>query len=250
MKLVCGHVLVSLVITMAACGSDPAPARTMPATNTAVPAAPPVAAPAVPRAAPLALDEPTHTAAEAIARLGQFRETMCACHDRPCVDELSGKLTHWGLALSRDDQQEQPSDAQKQEMSNIVDAMSKCVAVVMKADTGAARPYASAGATAGAASSAPPPLGTAADALQHMGQFRDAMCKCTDKPCADGVTEQMTRWGQEAARSGRGSERITEDDTKAMAAITEEMIKCMTAAMTANTQPTTPAKPPRGRAPR
>lgn len=74
----------------------------------------------------------------------------------------------------------------------------------------------------------------AGDAIAMMASFRDQMCKCAEKVCADKVTERMTRWGQEIAKEGADySIPITEDDTKKMAAVTEEMTRCMTKAMTA-----------------
>lgn len=75
------------------------------------------------------------------------------------------------------------------------------------------------------------------DALAKMSAFRDEFCKCTDKPCADRVTEDMTRWGQEMAKDSANQGLVSEDDAKQMAAITEEMTKCMTRAMMASLQP-------------
>src|SRR4051812_36855404 len=75
------------------------------------------------------------------------------------------------------------------------------------------------------------PAGTA---LAGMATFRDAMCKCTAKPCVDQVTEEMTEWGKRLAREGgaRKPDKVADADIEKMSAITEAMIQCMTAAMT------------------
>ncbi len=76
----------------------------------------------------------------------------------------------------------------------------------------------------------------AGDAIAKMASFRDQMCKCVDKVCADGVVDDLTKWGQAMAREGGDrSGSITGDDAQKMAAITEEMTDCMTKAMTAGT---------------
>jgi hypothetical protein len=74
----------------------------------------------------------------------------------------------------------------------------------------------------------------AGDAIAIMSSFRDQMCKCTERVCADNVTEKMTRWGQELAKeAGSNPTPLTEEDTKKMVVVSEEMTKCMTKAMTA-----------------
>lgn len=238
MNMAMGHVVVSLVIMMAACGGSQAPASAPPA-NTARQAAPPPVEPPPP---PPALDTPTHSVAESLTRMGLFRDAMCGCRDQPCLDELSAKMSRWGEATARQPGQEQPSATQQKEMERIVEDMTKCMTTVMTGHPN--QSYTSAGATAGAATNTQASATSGADVVARMGQFRDAMCKCFDKPCADEVTEQMTRWGQELARSGGGTERVTEADTKAMAAVTEEMTQCMVTAMTANPQPPPPANKP------
>jgi hypothetical protein len=88
--------------------------------------------------------------------------------------------------------------------------------------------------------------GGASDAIAKMTDFKDQMCKCADKACAEKVTEAMTKWGQDMAKEGGDKEaKISEDDTKKMASVTEEMTKCMTKAMMAGAMPP-PAAPPAG----
>jgi hypothetical protein len=74
--------------------------------------------------------------------------------------------------------------------------------------------------------------GGAGQAIAKMGEFKDKMCACKDKACTEKVTEEMTKWGQEQAKGGDKDAKVSEEDTKKMAAVTEEMTKCMTKIMT------------------
>jgi len=69
--------------------------------------------------------------------------------------------------------------------------------------------------------------GTAA-LMAKMSQFKDDMCKCADRACADLVTQQISQWGQEMAKSAGDQPKMSEPDMKQMAAISEELAKCMT----------------------
>jgi hypothetical protein len=73
----------------------------------------------------------------------------------------------------------------------------------------------------------------AGEAIAKMAEFKDKMCACKDKACTEKVSEDMTKWSQEAAKAGGDKEaKVTEDDAKKMAVVTEEMTKCMTKIMT------------------
>jgi mevalonate pyrophosphate decarboxylase len=75
-----------------------------------------------------------------------------------------------------------------------------------------------------------------------MGSFRDDICGCKDRACIERVSEAMTRWGQAMARKP-SMERISEQDSRQIAEITEAMTKCMTAAMMATGSPGQPVAP-------
>ncbi|HEY0193596.1 MAG TPA: hypothetical protein VGC42_20910 [Kofleriaceae bacterium] len=91
--------------------------------------------------------------------------------------------------------------------------------------------------------------GGAGETISKMTDFKDKMCKCADKACADKVTEEMTKWGQEQAKNAGADKdaKVSEEDTKKIAAVTEEMTKCMTKAMMAGAG-APPATPPAGSA--
>ena len=71
------------------------------------------------------------------------------------------------------------------------------------------------------------PTGNAA-ALAKMSQFADDMCRCADRACADLVTQQMSQWGQEMAKSAAEQPKMSEPDMKQMTAVAERLTRCMT----------------------
>jgi hypothetical protein len=90
-----------------------------------------------------------------------------------------------------------------------------------------------------------------ADALKRMGEFRDEMCKCQDKPCTDRVQQAMTRWSTDmAAKSSdrRREHKADEATMKKMTEVGQAYGECMTKAMSqpgATPEPVaTPAAPP------
>lgn len=74
-----------------------------------------------------------------------------------------------------------------------------------------------------------------AEYVAAMKGFKDKMCACKDRACAEKVTEEMTRWSADAAKKSNGKAEGKPDDKvmKEMAALSDEMTKCMTAAMSA-----------------
>src|SRR4029079_12222914 len=62
-----------------------------------------------------------------------------------------------------------------------------------------------------------------AEASAKMTEFRDRMCACKDKACADKVNDDLTKWTQEQAKEAKA----TEEDNKKMMQMSEEMRKCM-----------------------
>jgi hypothetical protein len=74
---------------------------------------------------------------------------------------------------------------------------------------------------------------TAGDGIAKMTEFKDSMCACKDRACTERVTEEMTRWGQEQAKAGADKDvKMSEEDMKKSAALSEEMGKCMTKILT------------------
>ena len=70
-----------------------------------------------------------------------------------------------------------------------------------------------------------------AEALATMTRFKDSMCACKDMACVQKVSDDMSRWGQEAAKRSEQAPKLTEEDAKAMGALSEQMAHCMQNAM-------------------
>lgn len=113
---------VVLVVALAACGGSPAPA---PLANKGT-----EPAPAPPRPA---LDSPTQTVAEAIERMGQFRDAMCVCTDQACVDGLTDQMTRWGEAMAKQETAPQVSDGEAKQMAGVVEELTQCMTKIMTA---------------------------------------------------------------------------------------------------------------------
>jgi hypothetical protein len=69
--------------------------------------------------------------------------------------------------------------------------------------------------------------------MATMSGFRDDMCKCADKPCADAVQERMTKWSTKMATEAgeRQSRKATEEEMRRMTDIGQGYGECMAKAM-------------------
>jgi hypothetical protein len=82
------------------------------------------------------------------------------------------------------------------------------------------------------------------DYMAKMTEFKDAMCKCADKACADKVTADMQKWTTDMAKEGGDkAAAVSEEDAKKMAPINEEFAKCAGKAMMAGMTPPAGDKP-------
>jgi len=80
------------------------------------------------------------------------------------------------------------------------------------------------------------------DTLAKMTEFKDRMCKCADKACADAVVADMNKWSAEMPKEeGKEPAKQSEEEQKVSKAYAECMTKLMTPAMTPP-----PAAPPPG----
>lgn len=74
---------------------------------------------------------------------------------------------------------------------------------------------------------------SASAALAKMTELKNEMCACKDAACAESVSDKMTAWSQEQAKSGKAP-KMTEADQKQAAALGEAMGTCMQQAMAAS----------------
>ena len=99
------------------------------------------------------------------------------------------------------------------------------------APSASAAPARSASAPVDSASSA----GPVTEVMAKLRYFRDEMCKCADKACADRVADELTRWIQDFARNSDRAARPSEADVRDAQDSMESYTKCQGALM---------AKPP------
>jgi hypothetical protein len=62
--------------------------------------------------------------------------------------------------------------------------------------------------------------------------FRDQMCACKDKTCAERVAAEMTTWSKQQSKD-KNPPRMTDEDTQRASRIGETMGRCMQAVMSA-----------------
>lgn len=68
--------------------------------------------------------------------------------------------------------------------------------------------------------------------------FETAMCKCTDKQCADAVMDGVNKWATTLAKEQpERSSQPTEEQMKRMSTVAEHFGQCMTKAMTPPVEP-------------
>jgi len=155
--------------------------------------------------------EPANAFDPVIHDLDGIRHRMCTCTNDSCATKVGDEhrawmRTHKRLATGGDDA---ASDAQVGRALRLELAYAKC----RKRFSGAAQ------------------------AMAKMEEFKDMMCACADKACADKVTDEMTKWSQEMAKDADRDARVSEEDTKRMQVIVEQFTECATKAMTAGMGP-------------
>ena len=73
--------------------------------------------------------------------------------------------------------------------------------------------------------------GGMAEAKAKMNEFADKMCGCKDTKCAQGVSDEMTKWSTEMSKTASKDEKPSEADMKDMEATTKKLTDCMQKAM-------------------
>lgn len=79
----------------------------------------------------------------------------------------------------------------------------------------------------------PPAPGGAMDTdalITKMQAFTDQLCACKDQPCAQHVSEDMSKWAEEQAKNS-APPKLTDDQTKRITDISQRMGTCMQQAM-------------------
>lgn len=71
-------------------------------------------------------------AAEALAKMTEFKDKMCACKDKACADTVTGDMTKWSEEMSKTmDPSAKPSDEDMKKMTDVGTQMGECMAKAM-----------------------------------------------------------------------------------------------------------------------
>jgi hypothetical protein len=113
---------ILVVAVLAACGGSPSSPPQDPVSN-AVPPPPPDAA----------VDAPARDAKALLEEMARFRDVMCACTDKACVERTTQDLTRWGQELARDDSRGAPkmTEDDARVAQEISEALGKCMASML-----------------------------------------------------------------------------------------------------------------------
>src|SRR3954447_6561504 len=77
--------------------------------------------------------------------------------------------------------------------------------------------------------------GGSGEAMAKMSEFKDEMCKCKDAKCAQDVSDKMTKWSQDQAKTQKEPPKMDEATQKKATEIGTQMGDCMQKAMGAGT---------------
>lgn len=76
------------------------------------------------------------------------------------------------------------------------------------------------------------------DAMSMLERFRDDICACSDTPCIEQVTKEISKWGETMAKQADPARKPTPEETRRMTEISRQLTECMSRAMSAG--PPTP----------
>ena len=90
------------------------------------------AAPRWPRLARRSEPEPERSImAQAIEKLTEMTDAMCACTDRTCADAVMQEITRWSTEMGKDFQAQKPTDEETREATAIAERLSRCMMKAM-----------------------------------------------------------------------------------------------------------------------
>src|SRR5689334_7959935 len=79
--------------------------------------------------------------------------------------------------------------------------------------------------------------------MAKMEEYKDFMCKCADRECAERVQKDMAEWTASKANVSKNM-KPSQEDLKRMTAVMKEMTDCTAKAMAADMKPKPPDDPP------
>ena len=109
-------VIVAAAVTDAACSAPQSSPQPVVANSTPKP--PPDAA----------VDAPLKGVPAAIAKMSGFRDAMCACADKACVQRITEDIGRWGQELARESEEKlSPTESETKQMAAIAESLAKCM---------------------------------------------------------------------------------------------------------------------------
>jgi len=138
---------------------------------------------------------------EAMAKMVEFKDQMCACKDRDCVMHVSDDMAKWAEA-NKDKADVKPAEDEMKRAMEISKQLSDCMQKAMMASDPAA-----------------------SDTIAKMSEFKDQMCACKDKSCATRVSDEMARWAE--TNKDKPPSKPSDDDLKKGMEISKQLSDCM-----------------------
>lgn len=155
-----------------------------------------------------------------LAKLTEFKDAMCKCHDRACATKVLDAHQAWSDAQPPDRTKPGPGEESemKARMTVVFDAEKACI------DKALAPPR-------------PKLSAYKAKALQGIAkltELKDAMCKCPqgDGECVARVMLAQQKWSEESANAEKPGPGEQAEMMALMKPLLAEHKKCMTAALT------------------
>jgi hypothetical protein len=87
---------------------------------------------APPRSRPIRPPEPERgPMAEALAKLTELTDEMCACTDQTCANGVMQELNRWSSSNARELQEQKPTDEETKEATAVAERLTKCMMSTM-----------------------------------------------------------------------------------------------------------------------
>lgn len=167
----------------------------------------------------------THPADRLLRMFRTFKDEVCACDDKACVESVEKKMMEWMMAHMDEFKNIKPTAAQDAEADRIEDAMDACKEKIDPSAYSYAPP--SYPSHAPPAITPRPPGGTgSAECDEYLDTFDDVMATCKDKlgPAVDAVVQSrnaqldaFAAWNQLDAASRKATIQAAASGCKAAA---------------------------------
>jgi hypothetical protein len=151
-------------------------------------------------------------AGEAMAKMGEFKDKMCACKDKKCADDVQDQMNKWSAesAKSAGDKPEKPDEKTMKEMQEVGTKYGECMAKAMGGGDTTTPPATGSGASAtgpgSAAAAGPAPTVGEGPVVSAMTLAKH------DLPPFKGVPAEALWTSQEAEKDGNKTTNLMVGD--------------------------------------